>query len=200
MKSLLKLSLMTLIIMGLLFTVGCESDDDAEDHVLVGDWALGQFEQAVVITSNDSVSFTHPLYGLMTVVFPGDTLVDTTVVLTGYATATVNLLNDFTFTLAGVLPVTTTESDTLGYSVVELQEVTDAGTWVAGDNLVSLSIEGDLFTLGGALTVDNVDAPTAITMAYSESVTWDGVLPIESVGFFPVSFTTSETTTLGWAK
>jgi len=192
MKSLLKLSLMTLIIMGLLFTVGCESDDDTvADHVLVGNWDLSNFEQ----------SATYVLAADIAGVMPAGTALGAgTMVWAEFSalgvSATVNLKNDGTFTLSGNLPAA---NDTLG-SAPAMVPLNDTGTWTAADDMSTLLIDGGLYDLGGLLTLDDDAAPTVISMYYVAVDTSDKVIPVAGVGYFDGSVENTSATTLGWTK
>lgn len=164
-----------------LFLVGCETDDDGDDdHILVGDWELSGMSQY----SNYTLAADYPVGGGQ-VMPAGMPLGDGTKGWSYFSdtlmvSATVNLKNDFTFTLSGDLP---SASDTLGWppNVVNLN---DQGTWQAAEDLSTLLIDGALYDIGGLATYDNIDDPTMITLAYSSVTARTMVIPMSPAGPF----------------
>ncbi|MFQ6605361.1 MAG: hypothetical protein ACE5D8_07385 [Fidelibacterota bacterium] len=182
-----------------LILVGCESDDngDTTTDPLVGEWVMSNMEQSSTYVAADSITALG--YG------PGTPLGSGSMVWAQFSalgvSATVNLKEDNTFTLTGSLPVA---NDTLGFapSVVPLN---DQGTWSAAADYSTLLIDGGLYDLGGALTMDDPTNPTDISMAYTEVDTITVVLPVDVDQdgvpdmFLPdVSVQETSTTTLGW--
>jgi hypothetical protein len=192
-------SFMLIIAMGL-FLAGCESDDDTttDQHPLVGTWVMDNMEQtSSFVAAADITALNYPAGTPL-----GSGGMDWTAFSALGVSATVNLKDDFTFTLTGNLPVS---SDTLGFapSIVPLN---DQGTWTAAEDMSTLLIDGGLYDLGGALTVDDATNPTSITMTYQSVDTITVVLPVDSDQdgipdlFIPdVSVQETSTTTLGWA-
>ncbi len=187
-----------LIAMGLIL-VGCESDDDntTTTDPLVGEWVMSNMEQSSTYVAADSITALG--YG------PGTPLGSGSMVWAQFSalgvSATVNLKEDNTFTLTGNLPVA---NDTLGFapSIVPLN---DQGTWTAATDYSTLLIDGGLYDLGGALTMDDPTNPTELSMVYSQVDTITVVLPVDLDQdgvpdmFIPdVSVQETSTTTLGW--
>ncbi len=192
MKSLVKLSLSALIILGLLFTVGCEGDEEEDMHVLVGTWDLSNFEQSssyVLVTDLSA-------YGVPAGTPLGSGALTWTEFSAMGVSATVTLNEDGTFVLEGMLP---DANDTLGVapSIVSLP---DQGTWTAADDLSTLLIDGALYDLGGALTLDDPDAPTVISMAYSAVDTAMNVFTPDGTNYLMGDVQNTSSTVLGWTK
>lgn len=128
---------------------------------LVGTWALSDMEQTTVLktATDNSQTLGIPM---------GYTLADTTITWNMFqllgVSLTVDLKEDNTFSMTGKLPVT---SDTLGQmpSVVQL---TDQGSWSAAEDMSTFTMQGNLYTIAGDLTVNNQDNPTMIGLSYSE--------------------------------
>ena len=96
--------------------------------------------------------------------------------------ATVVLNNDGTFSLTGNLP---TANDTLGVAPT-VATLTDAGTWQAAADLSTFVLNGSVYQLGGALTLDDNTNPTQLTLTYVGVDTLENsVLPV------PVDSTTT---------
>lgn len=192
MKSLLKLSLSALIIMmGLFFMVGCEADTEEDVHVLVGTWDLTNFEQSATYVLAADIAGVMPA---------GTALGEGTMTWAEFSalgvSATVNLKDDGTFTLTGNLPAA---NDTLG-SAPYVVPLNDNGTWSTPEDMSTLLIDGGLYDLGGLLTLDDADAPTVISMYYTDVDTSDKVIPVAGVGYFDGSVENTSATTLGWTK
>ncbi|MFQ6614281.1 MAG: hypothetical protein ACE5D1_05500 [Fidelibacterota bacterium] len=188
----------TLILALGLFLAGCESDDTTTaQNPLVGTWVMSNMEQSsTYVAAADIAALGYPA---------GTPLGSGSMVWAQFSalgvSASVNLKDDNTFTLTGNLPVS---SDTLGFapSVVPLN---DQGTWTAAEDMSTLMIDGGLYDLGGALTMDDAENPTVISMDYSAVDTITVVLPVDANQdgvpdmFIPdVSVQETSTTTLGW--
>lgn len=190
-----------LLLLGVVFFIGCEEEEAEEVHPLVGTWDMSNMEQSSTYYA-DTDDYT--LYGINR----GDALGAGAMTWTEFSalgvSATIDLKDDFTFTLSGYLPVS---SDTLGFapSIVPLN---DLGTWEAAADLSTLLIDGGIYDLGGALTLDDQDNPTVISMYYTETTEPDTVvviidadqdgIPETPLSDFPI--TEDSETTLGWTK
>jgi|GEM_PF-1476291 len=141
---------------------------------LVGTWALSDMEQTMVLKTAEDYSQTLGIP-------PGYTLVDTTITWNMFqmlgVSLTVDLKEDNTFSMTGKLPV---PSDTLGQLPSVLQ-LTDQGTWSAAEDMSTFTMQGNLYTLAGQLTLNNQDNPTMIGLAYAESS--------QDTLFYPVDLT-----------
>ncbi len=111
--------------------------------------------------------------------------------------ATVDLANDFTFTLQGNLP---TANDTLG-ATPNVVPLNDQGTWTAAEDLSTLLIDGALKDIGGVMTLDDAAAPTSISLAYADTTESMKVVYNSLAGvFMDVLVNEISETTLGFAK
>lgn len=165
------LRMFALLFLGLsvMFFIGCEDDDATDDaHPLVGTWTLSNMDQSSTYYA-DTDAYTA--YGITNGMTLGQGSMDWTAFSALGVSATVVLNEDNTFTLTGNFPVA---NEVLGLAP-NIVPLTDNGTWTAADDLSTLLIDGSIYDLGGALTLDDADNPTVISMAYSETATPDTV-------------------------
>jgi hypothetical protein len=192
-----------------LVMVGCtdtDGDDDVvADHVLTGSWTMSNLEQSssyylaqdLVLSATTTLPTGYPL--------GGGSVTWATFSAAGI-TAVVDMANDFSFTLTGQLPI---GNDTLGYAFTPFP-LTDSGTWTAAADLSTLLIDGGIYDLGGALTLDDTAAPTVMSMAYSSvtldsayipmDLNQDGTVSYGEVYPFKVAITDSSSSVLGFTK
>ncbi len=196
-----KFSVIGLIVFALLAGfMACEEGIE-EEHPLVGIWDLTDMEQKVaVFADTDQLS----QYGVNS----GDPLGADTLTWTEFnamgVSLSVTLKDDNSFTMTGNLPVV---SDTLGFNPA-IVPLNDLGTWEVADDMSTLQINGDLYQIGGTLTVDDQDDPQEISLEYSETAVADTVvLPLDTNGdgipdtFIPnVPITENSETMLGFTK
>ena len=154
------LLLVGLLSMSLLVFSGCE--DDAEEAVspLVGTWALSNLVQDVELLTTTEIpmgSTTLPAGTSM-----GRDTLDWAVFTALGVEAVVVMEEDGSFSLSGKFPVA---SDTV-YKAPAVVPLQDAGTWTTPEDMSTLLIDGDFYDLGGALTMDDPESPTMITMQY----------------------------------
>jgi hypothetical protein len=198
MKDVVKLLLISSLLI-FSFFVACEKTEEEETHPLVGTWEMTNMEQTSTYIADANLTTIGKA--------KGDTLASGTMTWTQFSamgvSATVILKDDETFTLTGNLPLA---SDTLGVAPT-IVPLNDQGTWVAADDLSTLLIDGQLYDIGGVLTLDDEDNPTVISMTYSEASPDTVVLPIDANQdgipdmFLPdVPIVEHSTTTLGFTK
>jgi len=199
MKDVVKLLLISSLLI-FSFFVACEKTEE-EEHPLVGTWAMTNMEQTSTYKADTDALAA---YGIV----KGATLGSGTLTWAQFSamgvSATVILKDDETFTLSGNLPLA---SDTLGKAPT-IVPLNDQGTWTAAEDLSTLLIDGQLYDIGGVLTVDDKDNPKVISMTYSETAIPDTVvLPVDANQdgtpdmYLPdVPIVEDATTTLGWTK
>jgi len=190
-----------LLLLGVVFFIGCEEEEAEEVHPLVGTWDMSNMEQSSTYYADTD---DYAAYGITDGMVLGQGAMTWTEFSALGVSATVDLKDDFTFTLTGNLPVS---SDTLGFDPT-IVPLNDLGTWEAATDLSTLLIDGGIYDLGGALTLDDPDDPTVISMYYTETDDPDTVVviidadqdgtPETPLPNFPI--TEDSETTLGWTK
>ncbi len=204
MNKLLKTLPFLLMVVGIVFFVGCAEEEEEEVHPLVGTWDMTNMEQSSLYTAADTI--------LEIGKFPGDTLGAGAMTWAEFSalgvSATAVLKEDETYTLSGNFPIS---NDTLGFtpSVVPLN---DLGTWTAPEPLSTLLLEGSIYVIPpsgepGEIEVDDIDNPTTLSISYSEVEADTVVLPIDLTGddipdmFLPdIPINSASSTTLGFEK
>jgi hypothetical protein len=200
MKQTIKIVSLMMMAIGLVWFVGCAQEEEEEQQdPLVGTWVMNNLEQSSVYTAAADIATIG--------ISAGDTLGAGTMTWAQFSalgvSATVALEDDGTFTLTGNLPVS---NDTLGFapSIVPL---TDNGTWSAAADYSTLLIDGSLYDIGGALTMDDPDNPTTISLYYTATEADTVVLPVDvNADGIPDMFldnipiNEASATTLGFAK
>jgi len=199
MKDVVKLLLIGSMV-ALIFFSACEKDEE-DVHPLVGTWEMSNMEQSSTYKADTD---DYAAYGINR----GDTLGSGGLVWAQFSAMGVNgtviLKDDGTFTLSGSFPVA---NDTLGFapSIIPLN---DLGTWAVAEDFSTILIDGEIYDLGGLLTLDDQDNPKVISMTYTEVDVPDTVvllidanqdgIPETPLDDFPI--TEDSETTLGWTK
>lgn len=188
-------------ILVLAFFSACENGEEEEVDPLVGTWDMSNMEQSSTYFADTD---NYAAYGINR----GDTLGAGGLTWAEFSamgvSGTVILKDDGEFTLSGNFPVA---NDTLGLppNIVPLN---DLGTWEAAEDLSTILIDGDIYDIGGLLTLDDPDDPTVISITYAEvdvpdtlvlmiDADQDGI-PETPLDNFPI--TEDSETTLGWTR
>ena len=194
MKKIRFMPVAVLLILALSFFMACEEDEEKPDiHPLVGTWTMDNMSQtSVFVAAVDLAALGFA---------EGDTIASGGLTWAEFSalgvSASVIVNDDNTFTLTGSLP---TANDTLGVapSIIPL---TDGGTWEAAEDLSTFLLDGALYDLGGLLTVDDMDDPTDMGLAYSEiDTSLARVLPVAGVGYFDILVDEHSSTVLGFVR
>lgn len=165
------------LVMALFMFPACEDDGD-DTHPLVGTWSLSDLWQGVNIYTAEAVMDGAWPEGTFV---GGDTLTWTEFGAMGVS-GTVVLNDDNSFTITGNFP---TANDTLG-AAPHMNPISDSGTWSAAEDNSTLQIVGDYFMMGGALTMDDPESPSEISLQYTTVDSFDAVMamgPGTYVGF-----------------
>ncbi len=184
---------------------GCSESTSTEEETttspLAGTWAMSNMEQSHTYVSAVDTTLIPGVLAYNV----GDTIATGSADWTTFQAlgvqATVVLNDDGTFTLQGSLP---TANDTLG-KAPSVATLTDAGTWQAAADMSTFVLNGSVYQLGGALTLDDPNNPTTLTMTYAgvDTLTTAVIpVPVDSTTtlYFNIEMYDYFTSVLGFTK
>jgi hypothetical protein len=186
-------AVLTAAVMVLLVVVACDNSTEPEDSPFVGTWNLSEMHQSIFIQSLEDVS----------TISADDTIIDTTLTWDDLSnlgvSAVITFKADSTFNLNAEYPALV---DTLGNDL-GLQSLSGVqGNWSVDSQLDSIKLNILLteFNIGGALSLDDPDSPSLMTINNTMIDTHEVDIPVDDTQYISLLAYDSTVTEIAFTK